>query len=1410
MLSLCKKTSLFPSTGPSRIYILFWAFLFFGISVGYGQVTVEFSQATGSDAENIGGNLPVLLVTGDVLIPTTVTVTDPGTGTATSAVDYDFTSPQVVDIPIGSYLPGSSIPIPTLVITGDATVELDETLDLALGAATGDAVLGVQTTTTYTINNDDLDAISITDVTQSEGNAGTTNFNFTVSVDGGGNAASNIDFDFTTVDGTATIADGDYVLNSGTGQITAGTPSTTITVQVNGDTTLEPNEGFTVELSNPVNATITDNVGDGTINNDDLDAISISDVTQSEGNAGTTNFNFTVSVDGGGNAASNIDFDFTTVDGTATIADGDYVLNSGTGQITAGTPSTTITVQVNGDTTLEPNEGFTVELSNPVNATITDNIGDGTINNDDLDAISISDVTQSEGNAGTTNFNFTVSVDGGGNAASNIDFDFTTVDGTATIADGDYVLNSGTGQITAGTPSTTITVQVNGDTTLEPNEGFTVELSNPVNATITDNVGDGTINNDDSATLTITNESVAEDVVGGNMVFTVTLDNAVAGGTQVAYSFTNGTAGGTDYANTPNTLNFVGNTSETQDITVAITDDTIIELDETFTVNLGPPTNGVTVSGSPATGTILNDDTAVATITASDDTAEEQGLDPGAFTVNIGGVNNTGSPITVDYNVGGTATPGSDYATLSGSVSIINGQQNGIIPVTPLNDSEVEVDETVIVTLVAGTGYTVGAPNTDTVTLVSEDNTPPDGYTLTINQDPINITNETAVSFTMTNIPAFSLNYSFSFSSSGDGNVSTVTGGGAILGLIGGTRSNLDISSLPDGVITLSVVVSNILGTEGPPTTDTAVKYTAVPSGYTATIDQSIINFDNQTSINFTFAGAEVGADYNYTFTSDGGGTPVNGTGTIATPTDNIANIDLSSLADGLVTLSVTLENINGTGAVVQDTSDKDTSVCNAGGGAPVLDATEPTVFCGDFLVDLNDYVTNVAPVGSTLTWSTNPDPNQTDGHRNSMVSSAAQYFGFFYDDVNACASPILTVTLTNFPIPVIIDPTGDERCGEGTLTLTASSDSGVLSWYDVPTGGTALDTGGVFITPSISETTSFYVEATANGCTTERIEVIATVLDAPSPGTATDVVACNSESEDGPNTIDLDDTLSGADAGTWAVITDPSNGSVAIGAGNVVNFTDLAIGDYVFEYTTTVTAGPCENSSVQVTVTVEDCFANADIDLVLTKEVDNANPLLDDVITFTITLENTTMDRILDIVVTDVLDEAFEYIGDDASVGTYDPNTGEWTIADLASDVATATLEITVRVTELGTFQNTAVLTSSLPVDEVINNNTATVSVTVGRDQCTDPGTLCTIFSPNNDGINDRLKFVDPNDDYTNNRLEIFDRYGNSVFAMDGYDSSWDGTGKNGAVPKGTYFYILDLHGDGAEVIKGWIQIIR
>ncbi len=83
--------------------------------------------------------------------------------------------------------------------------------------------------------------------------------------------------------------------------------------------------------------------------------------------------------------------------------------------------------------------------------------------------------------------------------------------------------------------------------------------------------------------------------------------------------------------------------------------------------------------------------------------------------------------------------------------------------------------------------------------------------------------------------------------------------------------------------------------------------------------------------------------------------------------------------------------------------------------------------------------------------------------------------------------------------------------------------------------------------------------------------------------------------------------------------------------------------------------------------------------------------------------------------------------------------------------------------------------------------------------------------FSPNGDGINDYLVIELSNctESYPNINLEIFDRYGNQVYKAKGYDNTWDGTNKNGDLPKGTYYYILDF-GDASPIAKGWIQIIR
>ena len=212
-----------------------------------------------------------------------------------------------------------------------------------------------------------------------------------------------------------------------------------------------------------------------------------------EGNSGTVNAVFAVTLSAA--SSSTVTVDYSTFDGGA-IQPADYVATSGTLTFTAGQTSKQINVAVKGDTLNEVNETFTVNLTNAANATISGSgIATGTITNDDaVPTLSINNVSLAEGNSGTTSFTFTVTL----SAASGfpVSVDFATTDGTA-LAPGDYQPQTGTLTFNPGQTTKTITVLVNGDTTIEANETFTVALSNPVNATITTGTGTGTITNDD-------------------------------------------------------------------------------------------------------------------------------------------------------------------------------------------------------------------------------------------------------------------------------------------------------------------------------------------------------------------------------------------------------------------------------------------------------------------------------------------------------------------------------------------------------------------------------------------------------------------------------------------------------------------------------------------------------------------------------------------------------------------------------------------------------------------------------------------------------------------------------------------------------------------------------------------------
>ena len=238
-------------------------------------------------------------------------------------------------------------------------------------------------------------------------------------------------------------------------------------------------------------------MGLGTITNDDtapLPTLSIGDVAVAEGNSGTGAATFTVTLSAA--STSTVTVAYATANGTAT-AGSDYVAQSGTLTFTAGQTAKTIAVVVNGDTTVEPSETFTVTLSSPSGATLADGVGLGTITNDDSairPGLSINDVTVVEGHAGTRLAIFTVTLSGV--SASAVRVDYATANGSAR-AGSDYVPQSGTLTFAAGQTTRTVSVVVKGDRNVEPNETFSVRLSGAVGATIARGAGTGTIANDD-------------------------------------------------------------------------------------------------------------------------------------------------------------------------------------------------------------------------------------------------------------------------------------------------------------------------------------------------------------------------------------------------------------------------------------------------------------------------------------------------------------------------------------------------------------------------------------------------------------------------------------------------------------------------------------------------------------------------------------------------------------------------------------------------------------------------------------------------------------------------------------------------------------------------------------------------
>jgi hypothetical protein len=310
----------------------------------------------------------------------------------------DFDNDGNLDLAVGSNQTGDRISI----LRGDGTGQFAAPASFSAGSGPyelaardlngdnrSDLVVANASTNDVTVILGSLPTISIGDTSVIEGDTGTTVANFPLTLSSTNNKPVTVSYSI--VVGTAS-AGSDFDPSVTPVNIAAGGLTANVGVSIFGDRTFEPNETFTVNLTSSLNAFISRGSAQGTIVNDDpLPAITISEISTTEGNSGAHTAFFTATLSNP--SFQSISVTLTTADGTAG-APSDYIAKTSNVTFSPSVVSATFGVVINGDTKSEPNETFFINLTNPTNATIARAQAVGTIIDDDAPALVVDESSQ--------------------------------------------------------------------------------------------------------------------------------------------------------------------------------------------------------------------------------------------------------------------------------------------------------------------------------------------------------------------------------------------------------------------------------------------------------------------------------------------------------------------------------------------------------------------------------------------------------------------------------------------------------------------------------------------------------------------------------------------------------------------------------------------------------------------------------------------------------------------------------------------------------------------------------------------------------------------------------------------------------------------------------------------------------
>ncbi len=465
---------------------------------------------------------------------------------------------------------------------------------------------------------------------------------------------------------------------------------------------------------------------------------------------------------------------------------------------------------------------------------------------------------------------------------------------------------------------------------------------------------------------------------------------------------------------------------------------------------------------------------------------------------------------------------------------------------------------------------------------------------------------------------------------------------------------------------------------------------------------------------------------------------------------------------------------------------------------SPSINSTTPASRCDTGTVTLGA----VASAAGAINWYDVQTGGSSLGTGTSFTTPSISTTTTYYVDTTAsgCTTTTRTaIVATVNSSPSITSTTPASRCDTGSVTLGAIASSGIINWYNVLTGGTSLGTGNSFTTPSLTSSTTYYVDATATGCTiAARTAIIATVNSSPSITSTIPGYGC-----------DLGTIILGATAssGTLNWYNVPTGGAL-LGTGT--SFTTPSISSTTTYYVDTT--NQCTSPRVAVVATVYPVLSiNEEVIL-----CQNETTMLDASISGMNYLWSPGGETSQTIVVSTIGN--YSVIISSPSIVCY--SNKYINVIELPAPIINAIIVnenfITIELTNPENYYE-------FSIDGVIFQNSNQFSyITSGihtayvreKNLCnlvTQDFIILTIakyFTPNSDGFNDVWE-ITVMKDFPGSSTLIFDRYGKLLITLNALKYSWDGKYNNNILPEDDYWYCLKLD-DSKPEIKGHFSLKR